>query len=299
MKNNNLSAKIIKTVLLIIPLVISLSFLSCQAAGIVRESREQIETEAGEISENPEETEGGAEETVASTEAEGEPQESEASKDTEEEIEVQYTGLCKNAYFPVKKDTYSKYDVKSPSDNYEFTSSFMDITDVSFIEKIESDVFIADIDWICLPEGMVQGEYSALVLEEDDEGMEFVTESYEGITIPSEDKWSVGYKWDIKYEVKTTTVVEGERMSFDGDILIKNEIVSLEAVTVPAGTFPESFKVSSDKSMAISTEMGGITMNFDVNTDISSWYVRDTGLVKQISKAKCGTTTVELLSMDE
>jgi len=298
MKNKKLYGKIIKTILVIISLVVSLSFISCQTAGIVKNPREAAEMAPDELSETREKTESEAAEAETVTESDSAQQGNvETSKDIENEQEDQYTGLCKNAYFPVKKDTYWKYEVKSPSDNYEFTSSFLDITDGSFIEKIESEVLNADINWICLPEGIVQSEYSALMLEEDDEGMEFATESYEGITIPSEDKWNVGYKWDTEYIVKTTIIVEGEKMSFDGDIIIKNEIVSLEAVTVPAGTFPESYKVDSDKSMFISADIGGITMKFDVNTDISSWYVEDTGMVKQTSKAKCGTTTVELLSI--
>jgi hypothetical protein len=40
-------------------------------------------------------------------------------------------------------------------------------------------------------------------------------------------------------------------------------------------------------------------MSFNAYTDISSWYVGKTGLVKQISQATCGTTIVELLSIEE
>ena len=88
-------------------------------------------------------------------------------------------------------------------------------------------------------------------------------------------------------------------MTFTGDIIIENEIVSIESVTVPAGTFPEAVKIDLDKNMNISAKIAGTTMSFDAFTDISSWYVDQTGLVKQVSKAKCGTTTVELLSIEE
>ena len=109
----------------------------------------------------------------------------------------------------------------------------------------------------------------------------------------------IGYKWDTIYKVRTTIIDEGEQMTFTGDIIIKNEIVAIESVTVPAGTFPEAVKIDLDKSMNISTDIEGTSMSFNTYTDISSWYVEETGLVKQISKATCGTTTVELLSIEE
>jgi hypothetical protein len=187
----------------------------------------------------------------------------------------------------------------SPSETYEFTSSFYEISDSSFTEMIESLVFNADIKWLCSADGMIQSEYNALVLEEDDQGIELATESYDGITLPSQEKWIVGYKWDTIYKVKSTVIVEDEQMTFTGDIIINNEIVSIEEVIVPAGTFPDSVKIELDKNMNISADIAGNSMSFSAYTDISSWYVEETGLVKQVSKATCGTTTVELLSIEE
>jgi hypothetical protein len=160
-------------------------------------------------------------------------------------------------------------------------------------------VFNADVKWLCFENGLVQSEYSALVLEEDDQDIQFTTESYDGITLPSSEKWSIGYKWDTIYKVRTTIAVEDEQMTFIGDIIINNEIVSIESVTVPAGTFPEAVKIDMDKNMNISADIAGNPMSFNAYTDISSWYVEETGLVKQISQATCGKTTVELLSIEE
>ena len=137
------------------------------------------------------------------------------------------------------------------------------------------------------------------MLEEDNQGIEFTTESHDGITLPPPEKWVIGHKWDTVYKVRTTIVDEDEQMTFTGDIIIKNEIVSIESVTVSAGTFPEAVKIDLDKSINISADMAGTSMSFNVYTDISSWYVEETGLVKQVSKATCGTTTVELLSIEE
>ena len=286
--------KILKIILIIIPVILSLLLLSCRSTGVSQISQEPedaiVETEKALESE--------AEELIKE---EVEPQETvEETEEIEEVKDVEYTGLCNNPYFPVKPDTFWNYKVQNPYDTYEYVSSFIEIANESFIEKIESKVFNADVKWLCLSDGLVlvQSEYSSLMLEEDSQGMEFTTESYEGVTIPSPDKWIIGYKWDTRYRVRTI-IVEYEQMTFTGDIIIKNEIVLIESVTVPAGTFPEAFKIDSDKSTNISTDIGGTSMSFDVYTDISSWYVEDTGLVKQISKATCGTTTIELLYIEE
>ena len=119
----------------------------------------------------------------------------ESEEIVEEAIEIEkeeYDGLCSNPYFPVKPNFLWKYLVESPSETYEYTSSFYEITDSSFTEKIKSLVFNADIKWLCLVDGLVQSEYTALMLEEDDQGIEFITESYDGITLPSSEKWVLG-----------------------------------------------------------------------------------------------------------
>ncbi len=281
-----------KTLLVVVLAIVSILFLSCGVSQKTKESEDVIaETEEASESEI-----GGAEEPAKEDK---EPEEAvEEVEEIAEPEETGYSGLCVNPYFPVKPDTFWNYYVQNPSDTYEYISSFIEITEESFIEKIESEVFNADIKWQCFSEGIIQSQYSALMLEEDTQGMEFITEGYEGFTLPSPDKWFIGFKWDTKYRVKTTVIVEDEQISSTGDIIIKNEIVAIESVTVPAGTFPEAIKVDSDKNMTISTDIAGTSMSFNVYTDISSWYAEDTGLVKQISKAICGTTIIELLFIE-
>ena len=285
-------SKIIKTILIVIPLILSLALMSCRSNDISQESSEseKVTTETADTFESEEEEKNSIREDVETEEV---------VEKAEEIKEEEYDGLCRNPYFPVKPDLLWTYLVESPSETYEYSSSFYEITDSSFTEKIESSVFNANIKWLCLLDGLVQSDYSALMLEEDDQGIEFITESYNGITIPSSEKWAIGYQWDTIYKVRTTITDEGEHMTFTGDIIIKNEIVDIESVTVPAGTFPEAVKIDLDKSMNISADIEGNSMSFNTYTDISSWYVEETGLIKQISKATCGTTTVELLFIEE
>jgi len=208
-------------------------------------------------------------------------------------------GLCYNPYFPVKPDTIRTYKVHSPSgDVYEYTSSFSGITEKSFIEKLISSEFSFDVNWLCSDDGLIQCDYSELPFEGESEDFEITTESYEGVILPSYDKWDVGYKWDTKYKAKATFTVESQEMSFDGDIVIANEIVSVESVTVPYGAYTDAIKINSKKTINQETKIEGSSMSFSSAGDISSWYVEEVGLVKEVSKCECGTTLVELLSVE-
>jgi len=285
--------KIVKTSIIVVFLILSVVLMSCRSNDVSQESSESegVIAEAAEVLESEEEK---TEELMK--------EEEEPVETVEEAVEMEkeeYDGLCSNPYFPVKPDFLWNYLVKCPSETYEYSSSFYEITDSSFTEKMKSLVFNADMKWLCLPDGLVLSEYAVLILEEDDQGMEFITESYDGITLPSSEKWIIGHKWDTLYKVRTTITDEGEQMTFTGDIIFKNEVVAIESVTVPSGTFLKAVKIDLDKSMNISVDIEGASMSFNTYTDISSWYVEDTGLVKQISQATCGTTTVELLSVEE
>jgi len=86
-------------------------------------------------------------------------------------------------------------------------------------------------------------------------------------------------------------------MAFDGDIFIANEIISIEPVTVPYGTYTDAIKINFKKTINQETKIEGSSMSFSAVSDISSWYVEGIGLVKEVSKSECGTTLVELLSV--
>jgi len=216
-----------------------------------------------------------------------------------EKEETTPAGLCYNPYFPVKPDTLWTYKVHTPSGGvYEYTSSFSGITEKSFIEKLISPKFSIDVNWLCNDDGLIQSDYSELPFEGEFEDFEITTESYEGVILPSYDKWDVGYKWDTKYKAKATFTVESQEMAFDGDIFIANEIVSIEPVTVPYGAYTDAIKINSKKTIDQETKIEGSSMSFSAVSDISSWYVEEVGLVKEVSKSECGTTLVELLSVE-
>ena len=258
--------------------------------------------EKGEPSKQNQETqesgvEGESKEEIAvnSEEAEG----NNLEEQIPEKEESKLAGLCYNPYFPVEPNTIWTYKVHCPDGEVcEYTSSFSEITEKSFIEKLISSGFSIDVSWLCSNNGLIQSNYSELPFEGESEDFKITTESYEGVILPSYDQWVVGYKWDTKYKVKVTFTVESEEMAFDGDIIIVNEIVSIEPVTVPSGTYTDAIKINSKKTISQETKIEGSSMSFSAASDISSWYVEGIGLVKKVSKSECGTTLVELLSIE-
>ena len=284
---------------LVVPILLLFFLSSCGVQEVEQAPEEKappIQEESG-----PDEVEDDtASQDVA--EVQNDTEERQTAADAEESDsgpEVEYTGLCINPYFPIWPEVIWEYIVHSPSETYEYTSQFIDITDISFLEKIESEVFAGDVEWTCTEEGMVQSHYSAAMIEDDTQGVLFNTESYKGVSLPSPGKWSIGFKWVTEYVVNARILVEGEEMLFKGNITIDNEIMDIESVTVPAGTFPEAVKIDSKKDMTVSADLAGNAISSNAHTDISTWYSENTGMIKQVSKATCGTTTVELLSVEE
>jgi len=215
--------------------------------------------------------------------------------------ETKPAGLCYNPYFPVKPNTIWTYKVHCPGgDVYEYTSSFTAITEKSFVEKLKFSEFSIDVNWLCSNDGLIQGDYSEPVFGGENESVEITLESYEGVTLPSYDQWVVGYKWDAKRKEEITITVESEEGTLDRDIIIANEIVSIEPVTVPSGTYTDAIKINSKQTINAGTKIQNSPRSFSGVLDISSWYVEGIGLVKKVTKSsECGTTLVELLSVEQ
>ena len=71
-------------------------------------------------------------------------------------------------------------------------------------------------------------------------------------------------------------------------------IAAIEEVIVPAGTFPEAYRV--DSASAMEMIMGETTTPINVVTySFSSWYVEDVGLIKIDSDFLGFSSEVELL----
>lgn len=215
------------------------------------------------------------------------------------------SGDCANAYFPVVEGrvyTYSSSVAGFGVSN--ITQTYQDVTDNSFtitIDAGEGEPFVNT--WTCTGEGMLSPEFSQLP-----GGMEGVVSidfvEAEGVTLPSEEMFQPGESWTTRYVAEATLGdAESGEITMVQTIEMTNDVVGVEAITVPAGDFEEAMRV--DTTGVITMAMGdtGPTTTFDMS--YSAWYVRDVGLVRQEFASVLGVegannpSVTELLSFED
>ena len=72
----------------------------------------------------------------------------------------------------------------------------------------------------------------------------------------------------------------------------------MESVEVPAGIYKDSLRVDTIFKEDLVYEIQGISQDINIDLEISTWYVKDMGWVKQISGPESANSTTVLLSME-
>lgn len=214
-------------------------------------------------------------------------------------------GNCANAYFPVvdgRVYTYSSSISGFGVSN--FTQTYSDVTDDSFTITIDSGSGESFSNtWTCTGEGMLSPEFTQM--PGGMEGMlsiDFV--EAEGVTLPSEDMFQPGESWTTHYVAKAVINIPGAgEMNMTQTIDMTNNVIGIEAVSVPAGDFDSAVRV--DTTGAIIMDMGNTGMTTTIDMSYSSWYVENVGLVRQEFSSVFGVegadnpSVTELLSYED
>lgn len=250
----------------------------------------------------------------ASAPAEGEAPAGESAPDSpppteetaSEGLVSQASGACNNPFYPLRSDTVWTYQIIRPGENPQgsFTLAYEDISADSFnalmsLRDEETDeIFQASSTWFCSGEGMLSSDFATMNFASN-VGVKVETLDYAGISLLPADQWDVGNSWDTSYQVNVTFSVEGMDIASAMDVQISNTISAIEGVSVTAGTFPEAYRVDTTGSMTVDMEgdmdfsMGNIPIEY------STWYVRDVGMVKQITSGpEADGTFTELVSIE-
>lgn len=190
-------------------------------------------------------------------------------------------GLCANPYFPVIEGARYTYQTETPAagpTTYSFT--FSNVTPTSFDMVLgDTETALVTYTWQCLEEGLLSPS-----IQFNAGGPEMTIETVEasGITFPSPENISVGYTWTTR-QVFTTTMGDmgaGEMQMYQ-TMEQANEIIAIEPVTTPYGSFEEAVKVQSTGTMDIVMSMSGVEMPpTTVKMSGASWYVKDVGRVR-------------------
>ena len=106
----------------------------------------------------------------------------------------------------------------------------------------------------------------------------------------------IGYTWTSTYTLSAEVNLEGFSQTMQIQVSIDHTISAIEAVTVPAGTFPEAYRVDSTGSIEMLMIMGESSnplSSFAFN--FSTWYVEGLGMVKSSSEFSGISSATELI----
>lgn len=205
----------------------------------------------------------------------------------------QMVGDCYNPFNPVVAGRTWTYQTQTAESTDTYTISYEDVGDSSFTSVMEFDEVASRIEWTCSPAGLLSSDFAALNFAQI-ENMEIETIDVTGVIFPPADKWAPGYSWDLASNVNIKATFEGNTFSGQGNIALTNTIVGAEAISVPAGDYPEAYRVDVTGTV----EFSAFGFGTEIPVTYSSWYVKDIGMVKSASTEAQFEFTTELLSLE-
>lgn len=213
------------------------------------------------------------------------------------------TGYCGHAFYPVVDGRVLHFTTNSTlEDTSEYTTTYSNVTDSSFTLSTDvGDDMVIAVNWQCSADGLLSPEFSQL--PGGMEGMDIEFTEASGISIPSEEMFQVGESWPLHYVANATMAVgDDASMQMQQTFDLTNTVTAIEAISVPAGDFPNAVRVETTGSISTAVNMGGQQqpgVSFDMN--YTSWYAEGVGLVRQEMPDFFGTGSnyiTELVSVD-
>lgn len=229
-----------------------------------------------------------------------EPTEEVMQEQSVEEPAVDMASNCYHPLFPITEDAYWHYQVSSDES---YTMTLTDVTEDTFTmtqDFDDSDVVLT-VDWFCSEDGLLQGNFAQVDFLGDSEGEDdpefnFETLSWEGETLPAKELIEVGYEWTAIYKLGGEMDMQGMTSSIEATVTIDYVIAAIEEVVVPAGTFPEAYRIDSQGEVEMVLDFDGNSMPMSgVDFGSSSWYVEDVGLVKSADSFTSMSSEMELI----
>jgi len=231
------------------------------------------------------------------------PEETEATEEPTEptvEEQAQEQNACYHPFFPVVDGVSWTYD-DSFGSGYTMTIEETGEDTFTMTQNLADEDAEFTIDWYCSEDGLLRGSFGQMDLlsqaATEEESPEFVFETleWEGETLPAPELMEVGYTWTSNYSLSAEMNLEGFSQSMEVNVSIDHEINAIEEVTVPAGTFPEAYRVDSTGNIEMVMMMGETSnplSNFEFN--FSTWYVEGVGMVQSGSEFSGYDSDVEL-----
>ncbi len=207
---------------------------------------------------------------------------------------------CTHPYFPISDGASWTYD-DSLGEGYTMTLNEVEENAFTMTQEMQDSDTVFTVDWYCSDEGILRGTFGQVDMlaestGEEDPEIVFETLEWEGETLPDIDHWEIGYAWTSKYILSGEVDMEGITATMDITVSIDHTLAAVEEVTVPAGTFPEAYRVDSVGQIDMAMVMGETTTPIsDFPFNYQTWYVENLGMVKTGSRFQGYDTSSELL----
>lgn len=212
---------------------------------------------------------------------------------------IDTSSVCYNPFFPVSEDASWTFQYNT-GETYELTIDITGEDTFTITQTLNNDELVASVNYFCTEEGIIQGDFAQIdlldELGEDGPEFDFTTLEWTGHSLPNPDEVDVGSTWTSNYTLSGDMNVGGLETTADATVTINYVVGAIEEVTVPAGTFPQAYRVDSTSDMEIALSMGESVVPFSgFNFSSSTWYVEGLGMIKSSDTFEGGSSSIELI----
>jgi hypothetical protein len=208
--------------------------------------------------------------------------------------------LCDQPFSPSRPGWEWQYRVSGErSSTYSIRKT--NITDSSYIQVRQGPTGKEESSYRCTPEGIFPVDFGTQGGGRVEAGAQPVSYDLEvvkvtGVAIPDYDRWAVGSSWKLVLEVRGTGQQGPLRFNIGGTLETTYRVVAQETVSTPAGRFT-AFRLQTTFVTRIRANAGPLSIPFNFESQGTSWYAENVGLVKSIQKTRDGENVTELIAL--
>ncbi len=208
--------------------------------------------------------------------------------------------LCDQPFSPARPGWEWQYRVTGERPG-SYSIRKTNITDGSFTQVRQTAGGREELKYRCTLEGIFPVDFGGSGSNRVEAGGQPVTYNLEvvritGVAIPDYDSWAVGNSWKLVIEVRGTGQQGPLRFSISGTLETVYRVVAQEAVVTPAGRFA-AYRLQTTFTTRMRANAGPINIPFNFESQGTSWYAENVGLVKSIQRTRDGENVTELVAL--
>lgn len=208
--------------------------------------------------------------------------------------------LCDQPFSPTRSSWEWQYRVVGER-NSTYSIRKTSITDVGFIQIRQTGSGREESRYRCTAEGIFPVDFGGSGNNRAEAGGQPVNYDLEvvkvtGVAVPDYDTWAVGNSWKLVIEVRGTGQQGPVRFNINGTLETTYRVVAQEIVTTPAGRF-NAYRLQTNFVTRIRANAGPINIPFNFESQGTSWYAENVGMVRSIQRTRDGENVTELVAL--